>query len=290
VVEAGLGGRYDATSVIASRMLVLTNVGLEHTRWLGPTERHIAEEKLAVVPHNGTLVAGPLSGEALEVARSVSDQRATSLLLAGRDFTLDDEVESSFSVATPANRYDGIELRPLGGFQRANFALAVMAAESFRGPLDPAAVRSAARELRLPGRLEPVGERPLVLVDGAHNPSAVRALLPSIESLVGDRRLVAVLSVLDDKDAAGMLELLLPACDAAVFTRSSHPRALSPATLDSLSGQLSGPPSEVVPDPEAALERARKLAGEDGVVLVAGSIYLLSDLARRQADGASEVA
>jgi dihydrofolate synthase / folylpolyglutamate synthase len=290
VVEAGLGGRYDATSVIASRMLVLTNVGLEHTRWLGPTEHHIAEEKLAVVPGDGTLVAGPLSDEALAVAESVSGQRGASLLLSGRDFKLDEEVESSFSVVTPAARYTGIELRALGGFQRANFALAVMAAESFLGRLEPEAVRTAARDLRLPGRLEPVAERPLVLLDGAHNPSAVRAVLPSLESLVGDRRLIAVLAVLDDKDAAGMLELLLPACDAVVFTRSSHPRALSPATLESLCGQLSGPPSEVVAEPEAALERARALAGEDGVVLVAGSIYLLSDLSRRRADGASEVA
>jgi dihydrofolate synthase/folylpolyglutamate synthase len=96
-------------------------------------------------------------------------------------------------------------------------------------------------------------------------------------------------SVLDDKDAAGMLELLLPACAAVVFTRSSHPRALPPATLDSLSGQLAGPPSEVVADPESALERARALAGEDGVVLVAGSIYLLSDLLRHSG-GRSEVA
>jgi len=290
VVEAGLGGRYDATSVIRADVLVVTNVGLEHTRWLGPSERHIAEEKLAVVPTGGTLVSGPLGPDALAVAERVIDERGAELRLLGRDFAVREGEGGTFAVHTPLAGYDEIALAPLGSFQRTNFAVAVSAAEAFLGRLDAAAVREAAATLRLPGRLEVVSERPLVVLDGAHNPSGARALRPSLQALLAGRELVAVVSVLDDKDAAGILGELLSLARNVVFTRSSNARALPPAVLESLNRQLSGPASEVVTDPVAALARARALAGRDGAVLVTGSIYLLSDLVRARSLGSSEVA
>jgi dihydrofolate synthase / folylpolyglutamate synthase len=277
VIEAGLGGRHDATSVIDSRVQVLTNVGLEHTRWLGPTERHIAEEKLAVVRPGGTVVTGPLGAEAAEVAERVASEREARLV---REVVVTGE--QRFTVETPHGRYPGIELRPLGAFQRANFALAVAAAEAFlEAELDPSAVRAAARELLLPGRLEIVGADPLVVIDGAHNPSGARALAESLPGVIGGRRLVAVLSVLEDKDAAGILAALRPLVEAAVFTRSSRAGALPPAVLESLWGQIGGHEGRVVPAPEEAVAAARALAGRDGAVLVTGSIYLLAELAGR---------
>jgi dihydrofolate synthase/folylpolyglutamate synthase len=264
VVEAGLGGRYDATSVIRSRVQVLTNVSLEHTRWLGPTERHIAEEKLAVVPAGGTLVAGPLGGEALAVAERVTAERGARLLFLGRDFDL----------------REGVPLALKGAFQRENFAVAAAAAEAFAGPLDGAVVDAAAASVVAPGRLEVVSRDPLTILDGAHNPAGIAAMLTELEALAGGRPVTAVLSVLDDKDAAGMLAALAPRCAAAVFTRSSHSSALPPAVLESLWRQVGGPEAEIVANPVAALERGRTVAGERGAVLVTGSIYLLSDLAR----------
>jgi dihydrofolate synthase/folylpolyglutamate synthase len=292
VVEAGLGGRYDATSVIRSRVQVLTNVALEHTRWLGPTERHVAEEKLAVVPHGGTLVMGTLGPEAMTAAERTAAERDARMLRLGKEFRLEDTASERFSVVTLAQSYRELALRPLGSFQRVNFALAIAAAEAFdrSRDLDPDLVRQAAAELALPGRLEIVGSDPLVIRDGAHNPAAARALREALEPLVGARRLTAVLSVLDDKDAPGILSELLPLCERVVLTRSAHRRALPPATLESLCRQLSGPGAEIVPDPVQALERARAAAGADGAVLVTGSIYLLSDLARAGATGASRVA
>jgi len=264
VVEAGLGGRYDATSVIRSRVQVLTNVSLEHTRWLGPTERHIAEEKLAVVPPGGTLVAGPLGAEALAVAEGVSAARGARLLLFGRDFALRSDVR----------------LGVRGAFQQENFAVAVAAAEAFAGPLEPSVIARAARSVAAPGRMEVAGHDPFTVLDGAHNPAGIAAMLPDLRALVGDRPLTAVVSVLDDKDAAGMLAALAACCERAVFTRSSNPSALPPAVLESLWRQAGGRGGEVVPDPVAALARASAAAGTGGAVIVTGSIYLLSDLAR----------
>ncbi len=280
VVEAGLGGRYDATSVINSRVQVLTNVGLEHTRWLGPTERHIAEEKLAVVRPGGTLVTGPLGSEAARVAARVAAEQEARLVSAGRDFRI--VGEEPLTIETPGGRYAGVELRARGRFQQANFAAAVTATEAFRGAsLDHEAVRGAARELLLSGRLEVVGSNPLVVLDGAHNPSGARALAESLPDVVGDRPLIAVVSVLEDKEAAGILSSILPLCTGAVFTRSSRPAALPPAVLESLWGQLGGRAAEVVPDPVEAVAAARRRAGADGAVLVTGSIYLLAELVRQ---------
>ena len=264
VVEAGLGGRYDATSVIRSRVQVLTNVSLEHTRWLGPTERHIAEEKLAVVLPGGTLVAGPLGAEALAVAECVSAERGARLLRFGRDFALRSDVR----------------LGVRGVFQQENFAVAVAAAEAFAGPLEPSVIARAARSVVAPGRMEVAGHDPLTVLDGAHNSAGIAAMLPDLRALVGDRPLTAVVSVLDDKDAAGMLAALAACCERAVFTRSSNPSALPPAVLESLWRQAGGRGGEVVPDPVAALAHARAAAGAGGAVIVTGSIYLLSDLAR----------
>jgi dihydrofolate synthase / folylpolyglutamate synthase len=264
VIEAGLGGRYDATNVIPSKVQVLTNVGLEHTRWLGPTITDIAEEKLAVVRDQAVLVTGELHPEAEAVAERVTAERHARRVRAGAP-------DSSYQLAAR------------GAFQRANFALARAAAEAFLGELDEDAVRRAAAEVQVPGRMQVVGERPLTVLDGAHNPAGARAVADALPEVLGGRRAVGVIGVLDDKDAAGMLRALLPRLDHVVFTRSSNPRSLPPATLESLASQLGGPPSETVADSRDALARARELAREDGAVLATGSIYLVADLVRVEA-------
>jgi dihydrofolate synthase/folylpolyglutamate synthase len=272
VIEAGLGGRFDATNVIPSKVQVLTSVGLEHTRWLGPTVADIAAEKLDVVRDHATLVTGPLPAEAEEVVERVVAERHARLVRA----PLDDAV---------------VPAQALGRFQRQNFAVARAAAEAFLGSLSSDAVAAAAAEVRVPGRLELVSSGgPLVFYDGAHNPAGAEALAEALPEVVGGRRLVAVIGVLDDKDAAAMLRAILPLADAAVYTRSSNPRSLPPATLEALGGQLGGPPAERIGDPRAAVERARSLAGPDGAVIATGSIYLIADLVReRQAARASRL-
>jgi dihydrofolate synthase / folylpolyglutamate synthase len=258
VIEAGLGGRFDATNVIPSKVQVLTNVGLEHTRWLGPTVRHIAEEKLAVVREHATLVT---------------------------PVYLDPDVEA-VAEHVPARRVRARDVPGPGGFQRANFALAAAAASAFLGrELELAALTAAARETRIPGRMDLVAHDPLTIYDGAHNPSGARALAQALPEVLRKRRpRVGIVSVLEDKDAAGMLRELAPAFDRLVFTRCANPRALSPGTLETLAEKLSGPPAVTVGDPRAAVARGRELAGPAGAVVATGSIYLVADLVREEAD------
>ena len=259
VIEAGLGGRYDATNVIPSKVQVLTSVGLDHTKWLGETVAEIAEEKIAVVRDHATLVIPPdLAPAAGPVAERVAAERHARVVVARRD--------------------PGVTLAARGSFQRRNFALAMAAAEVFlERPLDPAAVEAAAASVIVPGRMEVVGEDPLVILDGAHNGAGAAALADALPELIGDRPLTAVISILDDKDARAMLAALLPLVENVVFTRTSNRRSLPPGTLAHMAAR---PDAETVANPLAALERARELAGPGGAVLATGSIYLIADLVR----------
>ena len=259
VIEAGLGGRYDATNVIPSKIQVLTSVGLDHTRWLGDTIADIAAEKLAVVRDHSTLVIAPdLAPEAVPVAQRVAEEKHATIVRAAR------EVD--------------VTLAARGSFQRRNFALAAATAEAFlERPLDAHAVAEAAAAVMVPGRMEVVGEDPLVIFDGAHNGAGMAALADALPEVIGDRPLTVVISILDDKDAHAMLDALLPQAENVVFTRTSNPRALPPGTLAHLAER---PDAVTVGSPKAALERAKELAGSGGAVLATGSIYLIADLVR----------
>jgi dihydrofolate synthase / folylpolyglutamate synthase len=259
VIEAGLGGRYDATNVIPSKVQALTNVGLEHTRWLGPTVADIAAEKLDVVRSGATLVIGPdLHPDALALARETAQARGARLVQAEAD--------------------PGVEVLARGAHQRRNFALARAAAEAYLGSVDEEAVRAAAASTLVPGRFEVIDHHPDTVVDGAHNPGGMAALAEALRGFLDDRPLVACVSILDDKDAAGMLRELLPLCAEVVCTTNANPRALPPATLQSLCRQLGGPPARTVSEPRRALSEARAAAGPGGVALATGSIYLIADL------------
>jgi dihydrofolate synthase/folylpolyglutamate synthase len=266
VVEAGLGGRYDATNVLASRVSVLTNVGLEHTRWLGPTVRDIAEEKLAVLRPRTTLALGAeLDAQALAVATRVARER-----------------EARIVRVAPEN---DAPLRARGAFQQRNFALARLAAKAYLqsvgDELSEQAVRAAGASVEVPGRLQSLGEDPLTVLDSAHNPDAVAALVQALPEVLAGRPLGLVLGVLEDKDAASMLAALLGLCERAWFTAPPSSRALSPAALESLARQLGFAAVRCEPRPRLALERARDWARERGggaAVLATGSVYLVGDL------------
>jgi dihydrofolate synthase / folylpolyglutamate synthase len=268
VVEAGLGGRYDATSVIDAGVTVLTNVGLEHTRYLGPTVSDIAEEKLAVVAPHATLVLGEeLAEPVLAIAERVAREQGASIV-------------------RPRPLTASTALRARGIFQRRNFALARAAAESYLSiagiELSEDAVAEAAAVTEVPGRLQTVCEDPLTVLDGAHNPAAVAALAQTLPEVFAGRQLALVLGVLEDKDAAGMLATLLPLCARAWFTAPPGARALPPAALESHASHLGFDAVACEAQPSSALAQAQSWAREhDGAVLATGSVYLVGELLAR---------
>jgi dihydrofolate synthase/folylpolyglutamate synthase len=196
----------------------------------------------------------------------------------------------------PADGTSGkTRLAASGPFQRRNFALARAAAETYLRELgvEPReeAVRRAAAETVVQGRLQVVGEDPLTVLDGAHNPDATRALvqaLPEILDARPPRPVGLVLGVLEDKDAASMLQTLLAVCERAWFTAPPSSRALSPAALQSLARQLGFDAVVCEPQPAHALAAAQRWArerGENAAVLATGSVYLVGDLLGRLRGG-----
>jgi dihydrofolate synthase/folylpolyglutamate synthase len=270
VVEAGLGGRLDATNTIPSKVTVLTSIGLDHTEWLGETEALIAAEKLAVLRDQTTLVLGGVSAEVEALAEETARGRGARLAWA------------------PADHGSEIRLRAPGEFQRRNFALACAAAEALLGrPLDRSLTVRVAGEVTVPGRLELIAEDPPTYVDAAHNPAGAAALAESLPAVTGGEPVIACLAILADKDAAAMIAALAPALERAVCTElpaaalegHGRPGARSrPATELMAACKQAGLPAEAEPDFDAALRHARALAAEspEATVLVAGSHYAIA--------------
>ena len=279
VIEAGLGGRWDATNVLPGRppaIAVLTGVALEHTRWLGNTIAEIAAEKVEVLRPGGTLVlAAGLPTEAVAVAERVAADRGARIVRAPTDPGAD--------VPTPGS---GAGRAGSGGatYQRRNLATAVAAVDAQLGGADPDAVRALAAGLVVPGRFQTVEDGgaggPSVLHDGAHNEHGMRALAEALAAAPPARPLVALVGVLDDKDPAGMLAAIGPSCDALVLTRPGNPRALPVDRLLAAAADAGLDRVRAIADPHEALAVARTLAGPTGTVLVTGSLHLLADLRR----------
>jgi dihydrofolate synthase/folylpolyglutamate synthase len=268
-IEAGLGGRLDATNTIPSRVTVLTSIGRDHTEWLGETELEIAAEKLAVLRDQSTLVLGRVSEEVRELARRTAAERGARLIQA------------------PEDPGPGVTVLAPGAFQRRNFALATAAAEAFLGELDPVRVAEVAASVTVPGRLERIAERPPTYVDAAHNPEGAAALAEALPSLLDGRRAVACLAILADKDAGEIVGALAPVLERAVCAElpraalegHGRPGAASRPAAELLEAcRAAGLAAEAEPDFEAALRRGSQLASEapPAALLIAGSNYAIA--------------
>jgi dihydrofolate synthase/folylpolyglutamate synthase len=266
VIEAGLGGRLDATNVLPSQATVLTSVGLEHTEWLGETEEEIAGEKLAVLRDHTTLVVGELGPAVRALAERTARERSARLVGA-------------------ADHDPDLELAVPGAYARRNFLVASAAASVVLGPLDLDRVHEVAAGLELPGRMEVLPGEPPMILDAAHNPPGAAALAEALPEAVDGAPIVACLALLADKDAAGVLAALAPRLDLVVCTelpadrlaRAGRPAARS---LDAQglaeAATAAGVVTEVEPEPVAAIRRAAAEArARSGVALISGSHYLL---------------
>ena len=259
VIEAGLGGRLDATNVIPSQLTVLTSVGLDHTEWLGETVEEIAAEKVAVLRDHTKLMHGAVPPAVEPVITKMAADRHAEV------------------IAQPAMQ---------GSYQANNWDLAVDAAHEVLGVLDPAVALVVRQSLSIPGRVQLVPGDPPAIFDAAHNPDGARALAEALPALAGDAEVVACLAVLEGKDATGIVNGLAPAVAHFVCTEippeaiegSGRPggRARPALELAALC-EKAGVGAEAVPDPLRAWTTARELAKErNGVALAAGSHYLLS--------------
>jgi len=304
VLEVGLGGRWDATSVVSPAVAVITGIALDHTDRLGDTLEAIAAEKAAIIGPASAPVLGPGTAGVERVFIERAESLAThprAVRGAGEPTPVAEELTARFAVTGETagiageTRFDvrGVhatyqDLRVVApAYQAANAATAITAAEAVLGrALDAEAARRALRETRFPGRFELVATDPAVVVDGSHNPEAAAYLARAIERAWPDpaERPVLVLGVLADKDAAGIIAALAPVVSRIAVTRPGSPRALQAEALSDLVFAVTGRRPECHDTVGDALSSAVR---ESVPVVVAGSLVLAGEARRIAAERGS---
>jgi dihydrofolate synthase / folylpolyglutamate synthase len=279
VCEVGLGGRLDATNALDLGVAAITNVDLDHQKYLGNTIGQIAKEKAAIIKAGNQVVTG-CEGEALEIVEQRVREVGASLWQLGREL----QVESTprgwnghvVSVGGPGFEYQDLSLPLVGDYQPQNAALAI-AVTHLLGVDDGDAVRRGLAATVWPGRLQVVGERPRVILDGGHNPAAMVKAGTALRRLIGSERLVVVFGMLSERDPALLLEALrFLRPDAVVFSEAASAQGHAIPAEDLAAFYGAG--SQVARPASVALERARALAGPEGNVLVCGSLYLVGEI------------
>jgi dihydrofolate synthase / folylpolyglutamate synthase len=277
VIEAGLGGRWDATNLIRSAVAILTHIDVDHSKMLGTTPVENAREKVEIIKPGASVISDRQEPEVEALVNERARTRGAKLLMLGRDFHVRGDLTAVggrvISIETGAAHYEDLFVPLHGIYQSSNLALAVAASEGFLGRrLDQDILAAVAADIKCPGRLEVVGHRPLVLLDGAHNPHAAGALARSIDQEFHYRQLIVVFTVSKDKDINGMLSKLEPIADRIILSRFDNSRAAPPTELAQLPA-LRGKQVKVVESLDEAVDLAIATAAGDDIVLVTGSLY-----------------
>ena len=283
VFEVGMGGRWDATNLVAGDVAVITPISLDH-RELGDTVEEIATEKADIIkPGKVAVVREQLPSVQAIVEKRAEDVEA-SLLLEGRDFSLADRKLAlggqAIRVESMRDAYDDLFIPLFGEHAARNAAAALAAMEAFLDrPLNPDRVRDGLRTAVSPGRLEVLSRRPLLVLDGAHNPAGAQALASSFPEAFTARRLYVIVGVSADKDVAGIARALRPLDGAFIATRYEGARAADPEVL-AAALRDAGADATVATSLLEAIEDARANADESDAILVTGSLYTVAEARR----------
>lgn len=289
VVEVGLGGRWDSTNVVDGQVAVITPIAMDHERYLGDTLVEIASEKSGIVKDGATLVLAEQTEDVEGVVLAAAAEHGARVVREGVEIAVvDRQVAVGGQMLTLRGLggvYSEVFLPLHGAFQAHNALLALVAVEAFLtggAALDGDVVGAAFADVTSPGRLEVVRSSPTVIVDGAHNPAGVEALVASLEEAFAFQRVVGVVGVMADKDPEGILSVLEPVLAEVVVTRAPTARALDPQDLAEVAYDVFGEDRvHVVERLDEAVDLAASLAESEvergAAVLVTGSIVLVAE-------------
>jgi dihydrofolate synthase / folylpolyglutamate synthase len=280
VFEVGMGGRWDATNLIRSDVAVLCPVGLDHPE-LGSTVEEVAAEKAGIIKSDSVALVAQQRPEALAVIQARAAEVGADVRREGRDFSVRGR---RVGVGGQQLEVDGLHamypelfLALYGAHQARNAAIAIASCEALLGrPLAEAPLRAAMEEASSPGRLEVVSRRPLVLLDGAHNPDGAAALAAAIGEEFVWQRLHLVIGVLETKDVDGIVEALTPRADSAYACATRHPKSRAPDRI-AVACEKNGLPARTFDSVGEALDAAEASATENDLILVTGSLYTVAD-------------
>jgi dihydrofolate synthase/folylpolyglutamate synthase len=299
VLEVGMGGRLDATNVVEPRVSVITDIALDHQKFLGDTVREIAREKVGIIRPGGAVVTLPQMPEANDVigntilelgARAVNAvPYVPPVSPASPEYLVPGSEAGSFLYRYPLQVLGEqilVETPLVGRHQLRNVALAIASAVELNqqgfGSVTAKSIERGIRETRWPGRFQVLGARPgwpEIVIDVAHNPAGAWALRSALSERYEDRPLIFVFGAMRDKAISEMTEILFPLADRVIATHPANPRAASPEEIQQAAARTSVE-VEAIEDVQQAVERARSLAKAGTVVVITGSIYLVGEVMR----------
>lgn len=284
VIEVGMGGTWDSTNVINSDVAVLTNVDLDHTAVLGSTVGEIASDKVGIFRPDGIAIVATTNAIVVEIAQQRAKELNATLWLLDNEFVLEDNELAlggrAITLRTPYARYDEVLVDLHGIHQGVNAATAVVTAEAFLGrALGEGVVTSTLASVQMPGRMEIIARNPMIVVDGAHNPAGVRALVATLDGAFdvrGERR--CVLGMLTGRNIDDMITPLLGAGFSEFYCCAPHsPRAVPVRELV-MALERQGAVAYEHPNARVALAHARERSTDEDLIVVAGSLYLVAEV------------
>ncbi|WP_299978779.1 folylpolyglutamate synthase/dihydrofolate synthase family protein [Desulfobacula sp.] len=287
VIETGMGGRFDATNVIKPQVSVITNLSIEHTDYLGNTIKDLAKEKGGIIKQNTPVVTGVSQPSGLCVIKQVAKEKSSDLFIYKKDFS------ARKNPGQNRYTYNGLDkrfhhlIKPLPGeHQKENLSLALAACELIfrtsektdnRYHLNETLVKEGLALARWPGRLEHVMEKPLVILDGAHNLQAAKVLGKHLSSTLKDRKLTLVIGILDDKPYEKMLKSLVPCAQNIIITKAKIDRSLEPSVLKEAAQRFTQSPVTIIEDVKEAVTHAIDTSKAEDAICIAGSLYVAGE-------------
>jgi len=283
VLEVGLGGTYDATNVVEPLISVITPVSLDHTDMLGDTLTSVAENKAGIIKQNGILVTNNDEPEVMDVIGSTCKERNCELVKIDTDIQYkiknSDLNGSEFDIDGIKNNYKDFKIKILGDHQVSNAVTAVAVIEllnRFDIKIQEESVRIGLEKTVWPGRLEILEEKPYLVIDSAHNPSAAKVLKNNLE-LFEFEKMVLIIGMCEEKDISSYVRELVPVADAVIVTRAKIHRAVEPdVILQEVKKYVDN--VSVQPSVKSSIEYAKlKLAGDNDLICVTGSIFIVAE-------------
>jgi dihydrofolate synthase/folylpolyglutamate synthase len=280
IVEVGMGGRLDATNVITPMVSIITNIGLEHQEFLGDSIIDIAREKGGIIKDGIDLVTAVNQPPVINLFDSLCKKKRALFWRVGHNIHYRRSSSGLLDYYGLRTRYKDLQLGLKGRFQYRNAALALLALEILKGKgltVSDEAIRLGLADLMWPGRLERVSSDPTIILDGAHNPSAMRSLAYTIGNDFDFDQLILVLGVMEDKDISSILKEILPLANRVIYTRPTYYRAADPQYLMDMAKGF-GRAGEVHFSIPEAVDRARTLAEKRDLILITGSLFTVGEV------------
>lgn len=287
VIETGMGGRFDATNIILPQVSVITNLSLEHTEYLGKTIKAIAWEKGGIIKPKTPVVTGVSQPTGLGVINAIAQENQAPVFEYKHDFSMRKTPQKETYIYQGLFQTFKDLVKPLpGNHQKENLSLALAAVELVfsrlrkenpQYDLTPALVKEGLSHARWPGRLEVVMEKPLVILDGAHNLKAAQLLGRHLRQTLGDKKLTLVIGILDDKPYEAMLKSLVPCAERVIITRAKIDRSLETQVLEAAARKFTNKKIQIIEDVKTAVSHAISTSSDDDVVCIAGSLYVAGE-------------